>query len=370
MLLPVRRRKALLFVGSLLLGCGGNIAVSGQPGGGDAAAPDGMGSSSGSSSGSGGSTGGSSGGSSGADSPSCAQGESLCGGACVDEQTDSNNCGGCGLACATGCTAGRCLITLASLSSSNQPDHLAVGSTGVYWTGLDGTVMSVPLEGGAAVTLASGQNGPMGIAVDGTSVYWVDFGGGGNARGSTLKVPLAGGTPTTLASGQSFPGGIAVDATGVYWVNGGGLDLDGGTLIAPNTGTVMKAPLGGGAAITLASGLNVPGNIAVDATNVYRTNVGSQSGGTWANDGSVMKLPLTAGAATTLAAQGVPFGIAVDAASVYWVDLAGTVMKAPLSGGTPTTLASNQSPTHIAIDATSVYWTNVVQASVMKLTPK
>ena len=333
----------------------------------------------------------------------------MCGGACVDEQTDPNNCGACALTCATACTAGRCLIKLASLPASGQANHIAVGSAGVYWTGLDGTVMSVPLDGGAAVTLASGQDGPMGVAVDGTSVYWVDFGGGAPGRGSTLKVPLAGGTPTTLASGQtfpqeialdaasvystgadgvvvkvpvgggttttlasgqSFPGGIAVDATGVYWVNGGALDLDGGTLFAPNTGTVMKAPVGGGAAITLASGQNVPGDIALGATNVYWTNVGTQSGGTFVYDGSVMRQPLAGGAATTLATRGVPTGIAVDGASVYWANLAGTVMKVPLSGGTPITLASNQNPFHVAVDATSVYWINVAQGWVMKLTPK
>jgi hypothetical protein len=188
--------------------------------------------------------------------------KNFCGGTtCLDLLSDPKNCGGCGLACGGTCAAGFCLITLASAQSLTKA--VAVDATSVYWTnsstsynGNDGTVMKVPIGGGAPTTLAAGQSNPWRIAVDATSVYWTSTG-----AGTVMKVPIGGGAPTTLAAGQSYPSGIAVDATSVYWTA---------------AGTVMKVPLGGGAPSTLASGQS-PYSIAVDATSVYWTN---PSGGT------------------------------------------------------------------------------------------
>jgi hypothetical protein len=48
------------------------------------------------------------------ESVSCEAGLTACGGTCSNLQTDGDNCGGCGLPCPTGCSAGRCVVTLAS----------------------------------------------------------------------------------------------------------------------------------------------------------------------------------------------------------------------------------------------------------------
>jgi hypothetical protein len=329
----------------------------------------------------------------------CPPSTSRCGDRCVDIETDPSSCGGCGVVCEGECASGRCLSAIAR--AQEWAVGIAIDSTRVYWTNgvkPGGSVLSAPLDGGAPTVLASGQEQPSGIAVNATNVYWttlegvmtVPLGGGpvtsigpvsgggsllaiavDNARiywteenactttgcGAILSVSLEGGPVTTLASGQALSpgGGLAADGTHVFWATGGG---------------IMVAPALGGAPTTLAPVSAWVENIAVDAASVY-----------WMDSGGILaKVPVTGGAVTTLAtSRGVNGALAVDATNVYWIDHA--VMSVPLGGGAATTLfalADDAAIGVMAVGATSLYWTVTSTGAgarqgtgeILRLTPK
>ena len=63
----------------------------------------------------------------------------------------------------------------------------------VYWVGGlsstvqdEGVILKVPVNGGAVVTLATGQN-PASITIDDTSVYWTNYVADGGVMKATPK---------------------------------------------------------------------------------------------------------------------------------------------------------------------------------------
>jgi len=164
----------------------------------------------------------------------------------------------------------------------------------------------------------------------------------------------------TLATLSWVPQGIALDASNVYWTQ---LDNTG------TNGSVWKVPVGGGAPVALVSaGLLSPHGIAVDGTNVYWTNEGSAVG-----TGTIMSIPIVGGAAATIASGlGVPLGIAVAGSRVSWTDRDvpstgfGPVLSMAAGGGAVTTLASGQKqPDDIAANSTTVFWSTFTGNTVM-----
>jgi sugar lactone lactonase YvrE len=143
-----------------------------------------------------------------------------------------------------------------------------VNGANVYWADEDdGTVLALPTGGGTPATLASGQALPAHVALSATGLYWVDYGtcapvddaGDLGCFGSVMTVPLDGGAVATLASGLTSPNRIAVDPAGVYVTSGA-------------AGTVLKLPYDGGAPFTLAVAQGDTEGIAVDSTSVYFTD--------------------------------------------------------------------------------------------------
>jgi hypothetical protein len=320
----------------------------------------------------------------------CPSGSSNCNGACVNTQTDNNNCGGCGLTC-TACAAGECVVTLATnIPNANQ---IVLNAIKAYVTSATatGAIYSMSLSGGGAINLTQGynQNFPEGITVDSTYVYWTNTG-----DNTVKRMPLGGAAaPVTVASSQQNPTFMAIDATNVYWTN-------------DNTpGAVMKMNRSTSVVSTLAGGLGDPAGIAVDSTYAYVADTG---------DDYVIKVLLSTGAvaAQLTTFQNNPFALAIDSTNVYFTNSASTgdarqvAQSASMNAGTvlgssslPTGIASDGTNVYylggpslwkcpvgmatgckvlaaadaggfVAVDATSVYWTNYTSGNVKKITPK
>ena len=174
------------------------------------------------------------------------------------------------------------------------------------------------------------------MAADGTYVYWV-------AEGyAILKISVGGGVPIPVVS-LTDASKLVVDANNIYWTYTG-------------LNSVMKAPLDGGASITLASNQYWPQGITVTTANVYWATGGTPP---LYVDGTVMAVPIGGGPPTTIASsQHLADGVCVEQQRVYWTDYnGGELNTAPIDGGLASSLASMQSLANdVACDTSSVYW--------------
>ncbi len=79
-----------------------------------------------------------------------------------------------------------------------------------------GTVSSVPVAGGAATQLASGQLGPLYPVSCGTSVCWVDGGNLQSLEGTLVAVAPGGASPLVTAARLFHPHGVLTDGTHLF----------------------------------------------------------------------------------------------------------------------------------------------------------
>ncbi|MDB4980898.1 MAG: putative serine/threonine-protein kinase pknH [Myxococcales bacterium] len=164
-----------------------------------------------------------------------------CGVLCADLATDSENCGGCGIACkpSAACNAGVCgdePIRLVAPAPGCSSLRLVHENGSITWTDLGhGTIKRVSATGGVATTLASSVVPavihltddqpllvndlpvPAAFVVRDGVVYWINapdlvtvdaagFAHGG--RGTEIRSVIAGGAPKTL-----LPAALAPDAS-------------------------------------------------------------------------------------------------------------------------------------------------------------
>jgi hypothetical protein len=316
----------------------------------------------------------------------CPSGQTSCNGACIDTTTDTANCGGCGVKCTQTCEVAHCRVQLASMPTTTSANALAVDSQ--YAFGIAGsTILRVPLNGGSTQVVANGQAAPFSLAIDAANVYWNNLGVAGG--GAIVKAPKTGGNGSTTVlatSAQTLSiATIAVDATKVYWYDAGSImsvPITGGSpsVVASATTSwiavsasnlywltitdVMKIPLAGGSATSIWSGKKVLSSLTSDGSNLYWFSaIGTIP--------ALNTIPLAGGTPSTfMLSNSVSNGLASDGTNVYWADTQGRVMRMPVAGGTPTPLTVALGATNsIVVDATSVY-VLTQGGQLMKVTPK
>jgi hypothetical protein len=291
-------------------------------------------------------------------------------------------------------------------SGLRNPTDIVLDATHLYFTEEEDpndamrltAIKRVLLHGGSIETLAVHQRNALGLAVTPTGVLWLaagdyDKGEQGFVRALTI-VPGKLAEPSTLARtsvGSWTPlvvrGEVAVwpDADAIYkiaWKGGtrtkvssadhadsaNALTLDDSFVYWVQLNKLMRAPLAGNAPPVLLAevGSSVYG-LAVDASHVYFTD---KAGGL--GEGAMRRVPKTGGAVETLARhQALPWGIATDERSVYWVnndDKQGAVMRFRKPAGPVEVVAGGQdAPIHVVLDAAHIYWNCAGSGSILSV---
>jgi hypothetical protein len=258
-----------------------------------------------------------------------------CGNACTPCPAPANGVAACGAgACTYTCEVGYSVCSTGCCSCGDtQTDANNCGYCG-HSCGGESCVAGVC----ASVVVATAQSNAYAIAADDVNVYWTTNG----TSGAILQAPVGGGGAKVIASGMGdYPAGIAVDANNVYWSN----ETPGGA--------IESVPIGGGVPKTLASNLDTPLALAVVGSTLYFTLDPYES----MTGGAVMSVSVSGGTPVTLAtSQDQPASIAVGGGSVFWTDQT-DLMTSPVAPPSASSFAPGVYPYAVAVDSKNVYWT-------------
>ena len=242
-------------------------------------------------------------------------------------------------------------IAGATEAAGKGPTVVKHDGSHLYWLagGIQTAAYRRPLVGGAVEKLTTAVvPGSTALALGTNSVFWSGF-------GSILKTPKAGGiseSPYTPTAGRHTGIHMASNGTDVVWIEW----IDANDNPA-STHIIRKGNEKGDAAQTLVStAVSHPWGIAIDATSAYYSLAGKE----------INSVPLAGGAPTVLHQGQVNSHLAIDASTVYFLEIDGdcrSLKSVPKSGGTVATLATGlpgkdsslEQGNHIAVDATDIF---------------
>jgi hypothetical protein len=233
----------------------------------------------------------------------CDAGTTVCGGLCVDMQTDGHNCGRCGHDCLYGaCSSGMC-----------QPWPIAKNA-------------DVSLAGGGKFADANQ------IDTDGKYLVWID------SVGNVNQVETPGGTivPVSVKSATDGESGPALRSGTVAFLGASSTSVY----------TVAEGQVTAAVQATAPSG-DMVGYLALDPSGTIAFLVGA---------GPVLRCPLTGDTCAPAFGQSAAGRVCVNSAhAFYWGDSPTSITSYNFVGGVTYSVATNAA-SNLAIDESAVYW--------------
>ena len=277
---------------------------------------------------------------------------------------------------------------------SDFPRAFVLDAGMLYWLD-ENSLQTLPVQGGAPVTLAQSLTSPTALLRVGSELYWLEAPCCAHGDRGTIKtMPVTGGTPVSVASGFPSAMWITSDGTSLYVLGGGPIgaiegfaditrvSLDGssrttlveaagagpfsvvgGYLYFANSFTIKRVPAVGGIAQIVAIGDFYVADVASDGLSVY-----------WTEDPlcAVRKAPVApgdTGSVTTLAigsGMGPAGKLLVQGGQVYFLDHEDRIERVSTSGGSAVTVVGPKSGflTDFTLAAGDIYYSGWDQPGI------